>query len=942
MALIKKIFLVSGIVLCFVVILLSSIGVYLYDHPDRVKPMIERSLSNSTGVSCSIETLSYTLKPLVLEAKGVLFKPLKPRQSFSMEIPFIRADMAVKGPWGNRSLILENIRIKGLYLDFYPGWLSSPDILPMKKSPSFLGGVARAFIGLFLFRDIRFQSGELLDGSISAAAGNLTIRADGIHGIAGADKLLSLSFALNVENSIRNMNFTAPNVNILFDKTFDISHLKFDGTLQSQQMRVKGPELGIQRVDVGSKFTYVHSHKNFKFEDLKARFKDIAFSPDVKKTGSLPVSVTAAELLTVETGLTYDMNRQKITFAPLKLHVGGLSMMEKKTKPLSPLDINVRAREISSRYPEIEITDLTAQIPEAKINTVNQVISIGDIRVHIPDGRIDVENKSVILPETRFEALGLKNILLSVRLKKHHLNVAVKGENNGPWKIQANLSFNDLVFQNKNGSIMGENIFLKTGVDSVVDLKHSRITFSAGLDAKTGEALYDRYYLNLKKHPIVTSCNGFWDLKKRLLGLSGLRFDLTGILPLKIQGYLKQDTSKADVDFTATLPQTPVKPIFKYFLQEPYKTEKPFLASLETKGTLSGEFKLKKFQDTWEVKGRIGWLEGFLSLPEKGISLKGIHLDMPVWFRTGLTNVPVKTLKGRLKFQSVMAPLLPEQPLNLPLDSGPNRMSVESQTVIKVPGGDLRFGFVHANNLFGPDFSVQTRLSFDKINLQPLLSRIWTRPLKGSLIGVLDPVRYENHTVTSRGELKAKVFGGRITLSDLGASGIFTLAPVFKFNAKWKNLLLSEMTTDTAFGKIDGVLEGELRNVEMAYGQPQRFNLLLETVRKKGVPQKISIKAVENIAQIGGGQSPFMGLAGAFASFFKTFPYEKIGIRASLENDVFKVNGTIREGDTEYLVKRGGFSGVNIINQNPDNRISFKDMVSRIKRIGAGGGPVVK
>ena len=42
------------------------------------------------------------------------------------------------------------------------------------------------------------------------------------------------------------------------------------------------------------------------------------------------------------------------------------------------------------------------------------------------------------------------------------------------------------------------------------------------------------------------------------------------------------------------------------------------------------------------------------------------------------------------------------------------------------------------------------------------------------------------------------------------------------------------------------------------------------------------------------------------------------------------------------MIKRGSFSGVDIINQNPDNRISFKDMVKRIKRIGSKGGPVVK
>jgi hypothetical protein len=329
-------------------------------------------------------------------------------------------------------------------------------------------------------------------------------------------------------------------------------------------------------------------------------------------------------------------------------------------------------------------------------------------------------------------------------------------------------------------------------------------------------------------------------------------------------------------------------------------------------------------------------------LPEKGIALKGIHFDFPVWYRTGVAKTSDKALSGKLAVESITIPLLPEQPLSILLDAGPNRISVKSPTVIQVPGGDLRLGSVQAEKLFGPDLTIRTRLEFDDIKLQPLLSRIWTRPLKGSFAGILDPVQYENHTVTTKGELKADVFEGNIILSDLGASGVFTSAPVFKLNAKWENLLLSEMTTDTAFGKIEGVLKGQLRHVEIAYGQPQRFSLLLETVQKKGIPQKISVKAVENIAQIGGGQSPFMGLAGAFASLFKKFPYEKIGIKANLENDVFTVNGTIREGGTEYLVKRGSFSGVDIVNQNPDNRISFKDMVKRIKRIGAKGGPVVK
>jgi hypothetical protein len=116
----------------------------------------------------------------------------------------------------------------------------------------------------------------------------------------------------------------------------------------------------------------------------------------------------------------------------------------------------------------------------------------------------------------------------------------------------------------------------------------------------------------------------------------------------------------------------------------------------------------------------------------------------------------------------------------------------------------------------------------------------------------------------------------------------------------------------------------------------------METVTDKDIQQKISVKAIDNIAQIGGGQSPFIGLAGSFATLFKEFPYEKIGIRASLENDVFSVNGTIKEKGLEYIIKRKGFSGVNVVNQNPDNRISFKDMVKRIKRVTSSKeGPVI-
>ena len=94
----------------------------------------------------------------------------------------------------------------------------------------------------------------------------------------------------------------------------------------------------------------------------------------------------------------------------------------------------------------------------------------------------------------------------------------------------------------------------------------------------------------------------------------------------------------------------PVKPIFHHLLQEPYKTEIPFLATLETGGTVSAQFTIKEYENARQITGQIGWREGNLTLKDKGISLKGILLDLPVWYKTGLTEAPIESLKAILRF----------------------------------------------------------------------------------------------------------------------------------------------------------------------------------------------------------------------------------------------------------------------------------------------------
>ncbi len=1134
MTLQKKIFLVLSITCLFVMLSIVGTGIYLYYHPEQIKPVLEKSLSACSGSACTIERLSFSFQPTRIEAKNILFKPLKQQKTFSMEIPIVKANMAVKGPFGQRSLFFENVQINGFNLDFFSDPFILPKITTPKKSKSsFLSDLLSRFFGFFLFKNIRFQSGEIIDGRISSIVGDQTIQAENIRAKAGAGKPIFLSFALKINHPSSKIQFIAPVVTIHTDGVFNLVDHQLNGTLQSYSMMLQSQEVQIHRIDVFSRFTYTYPYKKLDVENLQVIGDTIVLSADMPKIDLFPVSVSSAKTIHLETGhATYDMDNGDIESDLLKINIRDLRFNEKPDQLLSPLDLGFKTKVrfnlhtyqsnleqfdlvfsdiihiqgdflalpgkkdsirlkvanasilseksfyflppevkqtlkplklkglvsvqgdllgkkeagqwvwecdfisrlkknpfvflhkeaqfkglasavikakgrfpdviisaeiqgdnnvlltramalepfrmnlfLSMQYPLIDIKNVAVDIAQANIGLTSQNILMRDIRITIPKGRVDVEKKSMAISESTFEASGLKNLLINGYLKENKITFSVKGrqtdffhlaasngllpsgwsfkaldsvqinvteKEKGIWNLQSMLSLKQLVFQNKDGSSMGENISFNIDIDSVLDLKHDKLTLAASLNAREGEALFNRYYLNLKKNPLNTSVNGAYHIQKKYLQVSRLSFELSDILRLEIQGRFNHDPLAGHTDFTVSIPPVSLKPIFEHLLKEPYKAEKPFLTTLETKGTVSATFRISELKNSWQAVGRFGWQDGNLILKEKNISLKGIHLDLPVWYQTDLNMALVETLKGRIAVQSLTVPLLPEQPLNIALYVSPNRIFIESTTEIRTLGGNLSIGPVQIEEIFGPELTIHSSLSFDEIKLHPFLSRVWRHPLEGSLSGILDPILYKSHAVTSHGEVAAKVFGGQIIFSGIGASGIFTSAPVFNLDAQGENLLLSEMTTDTSFGKIDGILEGYIRNFEIAYGQPQKFNLLLETIRKKGMSQKISVKAIDNIARIGGGQGPFMGLAGTFASFFKKFPYEKIGIRADLENDLFTINGTIKEGGTEYLVKRGGFSGVNVVNQNENNRTGFKDMVKRIKRISQKGGPIVK
>ncbi len=625
--------------------------------------------------------------------------------------------------------------------------------------------------------------------------------------------------------------------------------------------------------------------------------------------------------------------------------------------------------------PVFEIGELKADLPRIRFAAGPKEISFAGVRLEAQGGRIDEMKNALMLPQIRFHSASLTNLVISLAAATKDVSLELRGEKTGllesiraldvmppgwlfrgddrleisvrrkdtdEWTYSSQMILRDLEFQNLDGSRMGAKIDTRLDAQGTFGLKQRRISLRANLEARRGEMLYDRFYLDFEKMPLVAAMEGDLDIAAGSINLSSGRLGLEKVFRFDVSGRMARRPAGHTFSLAVAIPETPLLPIFSQFLFEPFHMERPVLNRIEVGGNISAKVRLES-DDTWEVKGSCTWRDGNLAFSEHEARFRGIDLDLPLWYRSGGVAGPAEKVRGRLAIKALTLPFLVEQALDVVLEAGPNELSTPASTTFAIAGGQLRLGPLTAKDLYAQSPAVVTSLDLSTNDLNPILSKVWPEPIQGTLSGRLDPIRIHKRTLSGKGSLTARVFGGKLLLTDITVARLLAPTQLLGLTARWEDLNLAALTRGTTFGRIEGLLEGHAEHLEIVSGQPQRFDLLLETVKTAGVPQKISVTAVDNIARIGGGESPFIGMAGALSTLFKEFPYEKIGVRASLENDVFRINGTIREGGKEYVVKRGGFSGVNIVNQNPDNQIRFKDMLKRIKRVTAKGAqPVIK
>ena len=503
----------------------------------------------------------------------------------------------------------------------------------------------------------------------------------------------------------------------------------------------------------------------------------------------------------------------------------------------------------------------------------------------------------------------------------------------------------------------------------LMDKLAGELAFRAGLgkrpevdsrfSLRQGEVLVGTVYLDLGGNPLDLGLKIGQD--KGAKGRKVYRLDLSGgwgrLGRFKINGRTaagpgfgpfqgRLDLEKADLAF-----------LYQTLVKDPLSLTNPALAALEMKGRAGLGLEFRGSGTDLSFQGRLKLREVGLSRetgavgtngssPKKEVLLERLDLDLPLDYRLGAEGMaeppfPKPGEWGRLSLAGLKLPFGDRMELELPIALKPNRLFLGKGAALDLWGGRLEVSEIRVDRPLSTDLLLSCVLDLQGLDL----SRLDTggMPLEGSLSGRLEEIRLGPGSLWTKGRIRGTVYGGEVVIDNIFARRPISPGRTFGADLTFEKLHLERLSQALDLGMVTGRISGGLTGLEVAYGQPVAFDLILNSVKEKGVSQRVNLKAVNSISVLGTGA----GLQGVgvkmVTTFFKDFPYKKIGIQCKLRNDVFQVKGLIKEGGKEYLVRKPAFSGINVVNSNPDNRISFSDMRERLKRITSSEeGPTIK
>lgn len=511
-----------------------------------------------------------------------------------------------------------------------------------------------------------------------------------------------------------------------------------------------------------------------------------------------------------------------------------------------------------------------------------------------------------------------------------------------PWQAAGTLQLLGARFAAPDGSKIGENLAVSGRVEALT-ADEKGFSAKGALNIERGEVLWGTFFGDLKTARPALDYDADYVRADDSLRLRSLILSLANIGKVTVAGtvanVLKSPTARLEVKGDDLQPAG----FFDFFIRETLNRRYPILDQLVLGGRGRFSFHAEGSPDDLTANGEVELRDGNLRVKSDAWQVGGVALDLPlrIHWPARSSEAPAANIpKGTLVVDSARlgSEIIP--PLKASLSLWNNGLRVEQTLRIPIYGGAVEIAELAWRDAIGEPQALSLSIVARDLQLQKLTEALsWPR-FGGTFDGAIPQVAWTGHSLSSQGQIQLRLFGGRMQINNMEIENPFSSLPGIKLDARFQEIDLGRASETFAFGKISGILEGNVNGLVLTDGQPAQFTADIRSTDKSGASQWISVEALNKITVLSSGNDAGT-LYGGLAGLFESFRYSKLGFKASLKNDKLTLKGIESRDGKEFLVV-GSFlpPTVNVVSHTQE--IRFGELLRRLEQIRKSDKPRIK
>ncbi len=505
---------------------------------------------------------------------------------------------------------------------------------------------------------------------------------------------------------------------------------------------------------------------------------------------------------------------------------------------------------------------------------------------------------------------------------------------------------------NELGTLVTDSLSGKLSVEASNDAAGWQ--FDIAFTAEQGEAYIEPVYANFAEHALQLLASGVRTRDFHSFVIDSFLIDqdslltLTGDAAVTLPGDTADngtnsetnsdadnDANDVSVSGTFDIVDTSLEAIYASVLR--IMAAGTVLGDLETDGRIAGRIVVLNNEPQSAV---LELQDLILDDTKRRFALYGVNGKL-VW--PGPAGAPAETSPSLLTWESGNAYNIELGAAEINARLGGDDFELLQPMRVPTMGGALRVNKLVVNDYFSDATNGLLDAELEPVQLGQLSGAFGWPAFSGSLAGRLPLLQYKGNAMTVGGSLTATAFGGEIEVSGLRIGQPFGRVPRLDANISLRGLDLERLTNTFSFGLIQGTLSGEVTGLSMLGWRAAAMDLHLYTPERDRTPHRISQRAVENLASVGGGGAA-AALSSGLLKFFEVFAYDRIALRCVLRDGICAMSGAGAAGDGPlgkgyYIVKGKGVPRIDVVGFR--SKVSWDALVRQLANITRSEAPVV-